>query len=203
MAPGFAEQAVTGRGLPDGVECQRRHVERDGVEAAGDSLPVSTAQRLGDDAGSERNECLDQPRAFERPRTQPREVNAPIVVRVPVAPTRATPPQCRSRSGSHGTRSRRRAVSARRPSARGGGGRPGRRWAQLDGRSVSKAAARQSHATARPTAPRRTHRRGQLAGSDASGRWTLFLLSSALLSKPSVAPKIAWPTHQLQCGVEL
>jgi hypothetical protein len=31
----------------------------------------------------------------------------------------------------------------------------------------------------------------------------LFLLSSTPASKPSVMPKIPWPTHQLQCGVEL
>ena len=40
-------------------------------------------------------------------------------------------------------------------------------------------------------AGRRTRRRCQLAGSDASGCWTLLLLNSTLLSKPSDVARLS------------
>jgi len=64
-----------------------------------------------------------------------------------------------------------------------------------------------SHAklASKSTAPLQRERRhsGQLAASDTSACVALFLLSSTLLSTPSVTPKIVWPTHQLQCGAAL
>ena len=43
--------------------------------------------------------------------------------------------------------------------------------------------------------PRERRHSGQLAASDTSACVALFLLSSTLPSKPSVTPKIPWPTH--------
>jgi hypothetical protein len=50
---------VAPRVLPDGVERQRRHVERDGVEDDGGSLAVPAAQRVGEDGRGERQERDD------------------------------------------------------------------------------------------------------------------------------------------------
>jgi hypothetical protein len=47
---------VPARVLPDGVEGQGRHVERDAVEGDGRSLAVSAAQRPGEDRCGEREE---------------------------------------------------------------------------------------------------------------------------------------------------
>jgi hypothetical protein len=50
---------VATRVLPDGVERQRRQVERDAVEDDRGSLAVSAAQRPREDGRGERKECHD------------------------------------------------------------------------------------------------------------------------------------------------